>query len=88
MKRYVVGLVCLVVGCAAGSTLPTLAAHSFGPNLNAPRWEQFCDQGFTNQGIGYRTKLRDSLERHGQEGWEFVTFTSGGSPCFKRPAPR
>ncbi len=93
MRKYAVALVCLVIGCAAGSTIPTLTAQSYAPNPSAPRWEQYCEVAETLVLQRGRDQLNENLRRSGSEGWELVSesLLSAGHGqgdhlvCFKRP---
>jgi hypothetical protein len=90
MHKYAAALICLLIGCAAGSAMPTITAQTLGSNPSAPRWEQFCD--FEVRPSGSRRMpeyFNRTLARRGQEGWEYVGhITVHENPCFRRPAAR
>jgi hypothetical protein len=88
MHKYAVGLVCLVLGCAAGSALPTLTAQSGAPHPSVQRWEHTCDFDVRTATSRQQRNMLSSMAQHGQQGWELVTLSPGGSPCFKRPLVR
>ena len=78
MKKLILPALCLVIGCAAGTTLmPTLAAQPVAPSAAAtPRWEQRC-QLYGGIGNGDRRaeivgNMSDSVNRAGADGWENV----------------
>jgi hypothetical protein len=93
MRKYAVALVCLVIGCAAGSTIPAITAQSFAPNPSAPRWEQYCEVTPSLRGEAGVNRWNESLRRSGVEGWELVSDSlhqggpgeTGHLACFKRP---
>ncbi len=89
MRKYAAALICLFLGCAAGSTMPTITAQSFGANPSAPRWEQFCETHANLHREDNLAGLNGAVRRYGAEGWELATASTigptSGIYCFKRP---
>jgi hypothetical protein len=85
MRKYATALVCLFIGCAAGSAMPTITAQTFGANPSAQRWEQFCDFDAPSTPLR-EERYNEWLRQRGAEGWEMFGFIDGRIPCFKRPA--
>jgi hypothetical protein len=89
MKNVVAGFVCILIGCAAGATMPAVTAQSFGPNPSAQRWEQYCE--WESRGRNAMERLNSKIQQRGMEGWELTNTHYNGDmkqnvACFKRPA--
>ena len=95
MKKLIVPIVCVLVGCAAGVAMPTITAQSYGASApGAQRWENYCafdeTSAHTNQlrHAEHRTAYNRVLRELGSQGWELVGTIGEGwrTPCFRRPA--
>lgn len=95
MKKFIVPVVCALVGCAAGVAMPAITAQSYGaPSQGVQRWENYCAFEETQDARGNlnrdnnRTNYNRALQTLGAAGWELVgTIGAGATPCFRRPLP-
>lgn len=82
MKTPAMALACVLVGCAMGAVMPKIAAQTFAPKPDAPRWEQFCSNvGSLGSTIEKRTatiqRINDTLAARGREGFELIQVPAG-----------
>jgi hypothetical protein len=81
MKKLIVPVVCVLVGCAAGAGMPAIAAQTFGaPRPGAPTYEAFCveySRGFD---------LNELVATHGRNGFHLTSATLAANTyaCFER----
>ncbi|MCB9659229.1 MAG: hypothetical protein R3B40_14330 [Polyangiales bacterium] len=79
MKKFVVPVVCALVGCAAGVAMPAITAQSFSTPANVVPLQAFCER------VNNRT-LSEAVLRNGAQGFHITVVTGGGTACFERPA--
>lgn len=81
MKKFIVPVVCVLVGCAAGVAMPAITAQTFGaPGPGAPVYEAFCEE------YGRGRNLSELVARHGRNGFRVTTnaINYGSYACFER----
>ncbi|MCB9609052.1 MAG: hypothetical protein H6716_20840 [Polyangiaceae bacterium] len=96
MKKFIVPVVCALVGCAAGVAMPAITAQTYGASPpGVQRWENYCafEEVRERSGDLHREANRVSwnqvLRVLGSQGWEFVGAVDAAgahTPCFRRPA--
>ena len=83
MKKFIVPVVCALVGCAAGAAMPAVTAQTFGaPSSGAGTYEAFCED------FGRSRNLSELVARHGRSGFHLTDtgYIHGSYACFERPA--
>lgn len=85
MKKLIIPVLCLLVGCVAGVAAPALTAQTFrAPTAGVGTWEQFCETSRT-------ASVNSRLTRWGELGFRVVS-TVGNLDyntilvCYARPA--
>ncbi len=94
MKKLIVPVVCVLVGCAAGVAMPAITAQTYGaPAAGVQRWENYCAFDETAELGNYQREAHQAghnrvLQELGAQGWEFVGPVGAQwfTPCFRRPA--
>ena len=82
MRKFIVPVVCVLVGCAAGVAMPTITAQTFAaPSPGTVRYEAFCEP------LAGGGDLSAAVARHGQNGFHHTSTTIWRSvyACFERP---
>jgi hypothetical protein len=79
MKKLMVPVACVLVGCAAGVAMPAITAKTFSTPANVTPVQVFCETFRTMSAVS------EAAQRYGAQGFH-VTAMYNGAMCFERPA--
>lgn len=84
MKKFLVPVICALVGCAAGVAMPaitaqSLVAQSFSTPPNVQPVQAFCER------YSSISEMTEGVRLHGADGFH-ATVVTGTIFCFERPA--